>query len=105
MNYSDSNNNAIPDDVLLLSSVVRTFLRTLNAEEDKDMVIPRKSKRDNTQMTTSVRTLATTLSMELMKTKTSTTFVEMAQMMVPLISNHFTMTVEVTTEILVQLSA
>merc|ERR1740124_224620 len=56
-------------------------------------------------MTTSVRTLATTLSMELMKTKTSTTFVEMAQMMVPLISNHFTMTVEVTTEILVQLSA
>merc|ERR1740124_1974130 len=56
-------------------------------------------------MTTSVRTLATTLSMGFMKTKTSTTFVEMAKMMVPLISKQFTMTAEVTTEIFVQLSA
>jgi len=105
MNCSDSNNTTIPDNFLLLSSVARTFLRTLNAEVDKNMVIPRKLKRDNMQITTSVRTLATTLSMGLMKTKTSTKFVEMAQMMVPLIRKQFTMTVEVTTELLVQLSA
>ena len=55
-------------------------------------------------MTTSVRTLATTLSMGLMKTKTYTTSVDMDQMMVLLISEKFTMTAEVITELLIQLS-
>ena len=40
-----------------------------------------------------------------MKTKTCTTFVEMAHMMIPLISKLLTMTAKVTTELLVQLSA
>ena len=40
----------------------------------------------------------------LMKTKTCTTSVEMAKMMVPLISEQLTITAEVTTELLVQLS-
>jgi len=46
-------------------------------------------------MTTSVRNPAITLSMGLMKSRTCTTSIEIAQMMVPLISKQFTMTVEV----------
>ena len=105
MSNSASNDTVIPDKVLPLPSVIRTLSWTLNAEVDKDMEIPRKPKKDNTQTTTSVRSTTTTLSMGLMKTKTCTTSVEMAQMMVPLISKQFTMTAEVTTELLVQLSA
>jgi len=69
------------------------------------MEIPRKSRGNGTQTTTSVRITATTLSMGFMKTKTCTTSVEMSQTMVPLIRKQFTMPAEVTTELLVQLSA
>ena len=68
------------------------------------MILPKQTRYDK-QTTTSVRTPPTTLAKGLMKTKTCTTSVEMAKMMVPLISKQFTMTAEVTTELLVQLSA
>ena len=61
--------------------------------------------RYDEQTTTSIRTPPTTLAKGLMKIKTCTTSVEMAQMMVPLIREQFIMTAEVTTELLVQLSA
>ena len=54
---------------------------------------------------TSVRTPPIMLVKGIMKTKTYTTSVELAQMMVTLISEQFTMTAELTTELLVQLSA
>jgi len=104
MSDNDSNDTIIPDDVLSPPSVVRTLSQIMNVKVDEDMVIPRKSKRDDTQTTTSVRNPATTLSMGLMKTRTCTTSVEMVQMMVLLISEQFKMTAEVTTELLVQLS-
>ena len=105
MSDSDSNNIVIPDDVFPLPSVVCNLSKILNAEVHRDIVIPRKSKRDDTQTTTSVRILETTLSMGFMKTKTCTKPVEMAQMILLLISKLFTTTVEVTSEHLVQLSA
>ena len=86
MSDSNSSNTVTLDIVLTLPSVVRTLLQTLNVEVDKDMAILRKSKRDNNQMTTSIRIPETTLSMGLMKMKTYTTCVEMAQMMFLLIS-------------------
>ena len=104
MSDSDSNDTVIPDEVLSLPSFARNLSRTLSAEVDEDMAILRKLMRDDKQTTTSVRTPATTLSMGIMKIKICTTSVEMVQMMVPLISKKFTMTVEVITELLVQLS-
>ena len=92
MNGRNSNYTVVPDEVLPFPSVVRTLSRTLNAEVDEDMEIPRKPRGDGTQTTTSVRTPTTTLSIGLMKTKTYTTFVKMDQMMVLLISENFTMT-------------
>jgi len=86
MSDSDSNNTVIPYELLSLLSVVRTLLKMLNAEVDEDMAIPRRTKRDDTQITTSVMIPATTLLMGSMKTKTCTISVEMAQMMVPLIN-------------------
>jgi len=105
MSDSDSNDTVIPGDIFHLPSVVRTLSQTLNAELDKDVAIPRKSKRNNMQTMTSVRTPATTFSMGLMKKKICTASGEIVQMMVPLISKQFTTTVEVTSELLVQLSA
>jgi len=105
MSDRNSNNTIIPDNVLSLPSVVFTLSRTLNAEVDEDMEIPRKPRGNGTHTTTSVRTPATTFSIGLMKTKICTTSIEMAQMIFLLISKQFTMTAEVTTEPLVQLSA
>ena len=86
MSDSDSNDTVIPDEVLPLPSFVHTLSRTLSAEVDEDMAILRKSKRDNTQITTNVRTPEKTFCMGSMKTKTCTTSIEMAQMMVLFIS-------------------
>ena len=104
MSDSDSNDTGIPDEFLPLPSVVRILSQILNVKVDGNMAILRKPKRDDTQTTTSVRAPTATLSMGLMKTNTCTTSVEMAQMIVPLISEQLTMTTEVTTELLVQLS-
>jgi len=103
MSDRNSNDTIILDEVLLLLSVVSTLSRTLNTEVDEDMEIPRKPRSNGTQTTTSVRTPATTFSMEFMRTKTWTISVEMAQMMVPLIIEQFTMIAEVTKELMVQL--
>jgi len=78
MSGSDSSDTIIPEDVLPLPFVVCTLSRTLNAEVNKDMADPRKSERGDMKTAKSVRTLATTLSMGLMKTKTCTTSVEIA---------------------------
>jgi len=67
-------------------------------------VIPPKQRRYDEQTTTIVRTPSTTLAKGLMKTKTCTTSIYIAKIMVPLISGQFTMTAEVTTELLIQLS-
>jgi len=104
MSDIDSNDTVIPDEVIPLSSAVFKLSRTLNAEVDEDMEIPRKPRGGGTQTTTSVRTPATTLSMGFMKTRTCTISVETNQMMVMLISKQFTITAEVTTELLVKLS-
>jgi len=106
MSDCNSNNTVVPDEVLHLPSVVHNLLRTLSAEVDEDMDIPRKPRGGGgTQTATSIRTPETTLSMGLMNTKTCTISVEMTQMMVLLIREQFTMTAELTTELLVQLSA
>ena len=48
MSDSDSNDTVIPDNVVFLSSVVRTLSRMLNAEVNKDTEIPHKSKGHDT---------------------------------------------------------
>jgi len=77
----------------------------LNTEVEEDMAIPRKKKGDGTYVTVYVKTPTTTLFMGLMKTKNCKTSIEMTEIMVPLVSEQFTMMVEVTTELLILLSA
>ena len=101
MSDSNSSNTIITDKFLLLPSAVRTLSRALNVEVDENMEIPRKMRGDGTQTKTNIRTPVMTLSIGLMKTKIYTTSVEMAQMMVLLINEQFTMMAEVTMEILV----
>jgi len=68
------------------------------------MMIPRKKKDGGTCVMANINIPTRTLFTGLLKSKTCKTFVEMADIMVPLISGMFTMTVEVTTELLIQLS-
>ena len=105
MSDSDSNDTIVPDKVLPLPSAVRTLTQMLNAEVEDCRAITRKQMMYNELTLMSVRTPSTTLAKGLMKTKTCTISVEMAQMMVPLFSKHFTMPEEVISELLVQLSA
>jgi len=98
MSDSNSNDTVVPDVVIPLPSVARTLSRTLNIEADEDMEISRKPRGDGTQTTTRIMTPGAALSMGLMKMKTCTTSIEMAQMMVTLIIEQFTMMAEVTAE-------
>jgi len=69
------------------------------------MLIPRKKKVSGTCTTVNIKTPTTTLFMGMLITKTCKISDEMAQMMVPIISEQFTMIVDITTELLIQLSA
>ena len=69
------------------------------------MLIPLKKKGSGTYVMANIKTSAMTVFTGLLKTKTCKISVEMVEMIVPLISKHFTMTADVTTELLIQLSA
>ena len=69
------------------------------------MLIPCNNKDGVTCMMTNIKTPTMTLFTGLLKIKMRKTSVEIAEMIVPLVSDQFTMTTEVTTELLIQLSA
>ena len=105
MSGSESDCTIVLAEFLPLPSVVLTLTQTMSAEVEELTAIPAKQTRYDEQTKTSVRTPPMTLAKGLMKTKTCATSVDMVKMMVPLISKQFTMMTEVTTELLVQLSA
>ena len=105
MSDSNSNHIVVPDDDVPLHSVVRALSGTLNAEVEEDSGISCKKKGDRAQATTSTKTPSTLLLKGLIKMKSCKTSVDMAHMMVPLMSKQFMVTAEVTTEMLVQIYA
>ena len=105
MSDSDSDHTVEPDNNFTPPSIVRTLSQTLNTGVKEKSIISSKKKGDCTQAAAIAKTPATPLLKGLMKTKSCKTSVEMAQMIVPLTSEQFMMTAEVTAEFLVQIFA
>ena len=105
MSDRDSNHTVVLDIDVPLPSVIRKISRTLNVEVEEDSIVPRKKKGNGTPVATSVKYLITPLFKGPMWVKPCKISVEMAHIMVSLISKQFTMTAKVTMEPLVQMSA
>ena len=101
MSVRYSNHNVVLDDDVLLPSVICILSRTLSAEVEDNTVIPYNKKGNDIPATTSVKTLSTSLEKGLIRKKSCKTSVEIAEMIVAMISKQFTMTAEVATEFLV----
>jgi len=101
MSDSESKNTVILGNDVPILYIVCTLSRTLSAEVEDNTVIPYNKKGNDIPATTSVKTLSTSLEKGLIRKKSCKTSVEIAEMIVAMISKQFTMTAEVATEFLV----
>ena len=90
MSHSNTNDTFMQDDVPI-HSVFCTLTQTMNVEVTSDTSV---ASRKNTMVTTqpSLKTLSPILCVGITKTKLCTTAVEMAELILPLISKQFTIT-------------